>query len=238
MAPQNHQYTFCTRANLIQIPLIPTAPKPNTSACHQKFTSVPSISFKVITTPQIAQKQGTDDWSLLPMIPTVPTITTAPSTSPSVSPQAPAPTVTREDKLALWALEQTKLRDIHAQWCDRYYGKYQIPEPFDPTPEEEADISARSVYVGNVDYITTNEQLGDFFSEAGPVKRARIALHKRNRRPLGYGYVEFEDSESATAALAFTNKHFNGRAIRVSAKKPKSELSNPRTQKPNRYSPY
>merc|ERR1719424_1211690 len=64
---------------------------------------------------------------------------------------------------------------------------------------QEAD--SRSVYVGNVDYSTTIEELKEFFQSCGPVTRVTICTDKWTQQPKGYGYVEFKEADALVNAM-------------------------------------
>lgn len=68
--------------------------------------------------------------------------------------------------------------------------------------EEVANVEVEGVrlFVGNLPFKTTNEDLIELFNEFGEVKLARLAI--RNRRALGYGFVTMADQAAADAAVA------------------------------------
>ncbi|KAK6205131.1 uncharacterized protein RJT21DRAFT_80544 [Scheffersomyces amazonensis] len=102
-------------------------------------------------------------------------------------------------------------------------GASKVPE----TEEERAarlakqeEIDGRSVYVGNVDYQSTPEQLEEFFHVVGVIERVTILFDRYTGLPKGYAYVEFEKAESVEAAINdLHGKTFRGRELRVTAKR-------------------
>ncbi|KAI1701066.1 RNA recognition motif domain-containing protein [Ditylenchus destructor] len=73
-----------------------------------------------------------------------------------------------------------------------------------------------SVYVGNIPYNTTENDLGQFFSQAGSVTNVRLVYDRETNRPKGFGFCEFADEQGAQNAIAQLNgAEFNGRALRV-----------------------
>lgn len=73
-----------------------------------------------------------------------------------------------------------------------------------------------TVFVGNISYDTTEEQLKDFFSQVGPVVSFRLMYDRETGKPKGFGFCEYEDQETAMSALRNLNGEMvNGRAIRV-----------------------
>ncbi|GAB6020256.1 Cleavage stimulation factor subunit 2 [Chamberlinius hualienensis] len=76
--------------------------------------------------------------------------------------------------------------------------------------------SMRSVYVGNISYGATEDQLRDIFSEVGPVINFRLMYDRQTGRPRGYGFCEFQDAEAPLVAVRNLNGfELNGRALRV-----------------------
>ncbi|KAJ1656884.1 hypothetical protein IWQ61_003620 [Dispira simplex] len=78
------------------------------------------------------------------------------------------------------------------------------------------------VFVGNLSFQTTDEELRSFFGPAGKVIHSQIIT--RGPRSLGYGFVAFETLEDAEKAVAeFSKKELNGRVINVELARPKAE---------------
>jgi len=81
------------------------------------------------------------------------------------------------------------------------------------------NVDARSVYVGNVDYSTTPEELSVYFSACGPVNRATILCDKLTGHPKGYAYVEFKEPESVFNAMILNETPFKGRNLKIMPKR-------------------
>lgn len=86
----------------------------------------------------------------------------------------------------------------------------------DQAAKEETD--ARSVYVGNVDYGTTPEELQFHFQGCGTINRVTILTDKFGS-PKGYAYIEFLEPDAVQAALALDESEVRGRKIKVSPKR-------------------
>lgn len=79
-----------------------------------------------------------------------------------------------------------------------------------------AERSVRSVFVGNIPYEATEEQLKDIFSEVGPVVSFRLVYDRETGKPKGYGFCEYKDQDTALSAMRNLNGYeLNGRALRV-----------------------
>merc|ERR1719203_1681754 len=67
--------------------------------------------------------------------------------------------------------------------------------------DEAAEADGRSVYVGQVDYSATPEELQEHFAGCGTVNRVTI-LCDQYRNPKGFAYIEFAEPEAVEAAVA------------------------------------
>ena len=81
-----------------------------------------------------------------------------------------------------------------------------------------AEVDARSVYIGNVDYSSTKEELHSLFSACGAVNRVTLPTDFRGN-PKGFAYVEFAERESVATAAMLSETEFKGRQITVIPKR-------------------
>jgi len=82
--------------------------------------------------------------------------------------------------------------------------------------KEAAEKSARSVFVGNIPYEATDEQLKDIFNQAGPVLSFRLVYDRETGKPKGYGFCEYKDTDTAQSAMRNLNgTEIHGRQLRV-----------------------
>uniref|UniRef100_H3DHH9 Cleavage stimulation factor, 3' pre-RNA, subunit 2 n=1 Tax=Tetraodon nigroviridis TaxID=99883 RepID=H3DHH9_TETNG len=111
-----------------------------------------------------------------------------------------------------------------------------------PDRDPAVDRSLRSVFVGNIPYEATEEQLKDIFSEVGLVVSFRLVYDRETGKPKGYGFCEYQDQETALSAMRNLNgREFSGRALRVdnaASEKNKEELKSLGTGSPIIESPY
>ncbi|VDP06164.1 unnamed protein product [Heligmosomoides polygyrus] len=76
--------------------------------------------------------------------------------------------------------------------------------------------SGCSVYVGNLPYQCTEEDIGHHFSRAGQVSNVKIVYDRETGRAKGFGFVDFADASGADNAVNTLNgTDFNGRSLRV-----------------------
>ena len=77
------------------------------------------------------------------------------------------------------------------------------------------------VYVGNLDYNTTGDQLGELFAQAGKVISAIVITDKYSGRSKGFGFVEMSSDEEAKKAIEmFNGKDLQGRDMVVNEARP------------------
>lgn len=87
------------------------------------------------------------------------------------------------------------------------------------TEQEKKDIDMRSIYVGDVDYGATAEELEQHFHGCGSVNRVTILCDKFSGHPKGFAYIEFADKEAVETAMALNDSLFRGRQIKVLQKR-------------------
>ena len=73
-----------------------------------------------------------------------------------------------------------------------------------------------NIYVGNLAYSVTEEQLRDAFGQFGEVDKVSIIMDRMTGRSKGFGFVEMESAEGGKSAIDTLNgKDFGGRELRV-----------------------
>src|ERR1700722_8983394 len=78
------------------------------------------------------------------------------------------------------------------------------------------------LYVGNLAYSVTNEDLEGLFSQAGKVDSAVVVVDKFSGQSRGFGFVEMADSNDAARAIEeFNETELKGRNIRVNEARPR-----------------
>ncbi|XP_073981997.1 poly(A) binding protein nuclear 1 isoform X1 [Rhodnius prolixus] len=85
--------------------------------------------------------------------------------------------------------------------------------------EEKVEVDNRSIYVGNVDYGATAEELESHFHGCGSINRVTILCNKFDGHPKGFAYIEFADKDSVQTAMAMDESLFRGRQIKVNPKR-------------------
>jgi len=82
----------------------------------------------------------------------------------------------------------------------------------------------KKLYVGNLSYSTTDEDLRALFAQAGPVVSASVITDRATGRSKGFGFVEMETTQAAQDAInRFNNTEFQQRNISVNEARPPRE---------------
>lgn len=80
------------------------------------------------------------------------------------------------------------------------------------------------LYVGNLDFGTTGDQLGELFAQAGKVVNAVVISDRYSGRSKGFGFVEMSSEEEAKKAIEmFNGKDFQGRSLVVNEARPRRD---------------
>ena len=80
------------------------------------------------------------------------------------------------------------------------------------------------LYVGNLSYQTTENDLRSHFEQVGTVQSCDLILDKFTSKSRGFGFVEMGSQEEADAAIAELNgKEFDGRALVINEARPREE---------------
>lgn len=83
-----------------------------------------------------------------------------------------------------------------------------------------------NIYVGNLPYAVTDDDLRAAFAEFGTVSSAKVIMDRDSGRSKGFGFVEMDnDSEAEEAIKSLDNTDMRGRNIRVNQAKPKPDRS-------------
>jgi RNA recognition motif-containing protein len=79
-----------------------------------------------------------------------------------------------------------------------------------------------TVYVGNLPWRTTEDELARLFQQFGDIRDVRIIQDPHTGRSRGYGFVEFQQLDPVQEAVeALNGREFQGRALMVSIARPK-----------------
>ncbi|MCJ1298127.1 hypothetical protein MMC08_000916 [Hypocenomyce scalaris] len=112
-------------------------------------------------------------------------------------------------RVAEMEAEAAKLREMQAS----------LDQQSNDLREDKEDIDARSIFVGNVDYGASPEEIQAHFQSCGSINRVTILLDKFTGHPKGYAYVEFTEPTLVAQALVLNESVFRGRNLKVVPKR-------------------
>ncbi|AFI04347.1 RNA recognition motif domain-containing protein [Helicobacter cetorum] len=79
----------------------------------------------------------------------------------------------------------------------------------------------KNIYVGNLVYSATNEEVKELFSKFGEVFSVKLICDRETKRPKGFGFVEMQGDSANQAISELDNTDFMGRTIRVTEANPR-----------------
>lgn len=81
----------------------------------------------------------------------------------------------------------------------------------------------KTIYVGNIPWSASEDELKNFFSDYGQVVSARIITERATGRSKGYGFVEVEDEDAEQVVEQVNGREMGGRKLVVNEAKPRPE---------------
>ena len=81
---------------------------------------------------------------------------------------------------------------------------------------------SKTIYVGNLPFQKTEDELKALFAQYGVVFSLRLINDRDTGRPRGFGFVEMEDDPATAAIQALDGADFGGRNLRVNEAQPRS----------------
>jgi RNA recognition motif-containing protein len=83
-------------------------------------------------------------------------------------------------------------------------------------------VEAINIYVGNVPFQTSEDQLRELFEQYGGVEQAKIIVDRATGRSKGFGFVEMSERDEGLKAIEeLDSKDFMGRTLRVNEARPR-----------------
>jgi len=83
------------------------------------------------------------------------------------------------------------------------------------------------MYVGNLPYEVSEEELQDYFSTHGEVKDVNIVMDRETGRARGFGFVEMVEVSGMEAAIKeLDGQEFNGRSLKINEARPRENRDN------------
>jgi len=85
-------------------------------------------------------------------------------------------------------------------------------------------ITAVKVYVGNLPFTATEDEIRDLFGEYGQVNDVTMISDRETGRPRGFGFIEFQDEAAGREAISqLDGKDFGGRQLKVNEARPRAD---------------
>jgi|SRR5215471_3505965 len=97
---------------------------------------------------------------------------------------------------------------------------------------------SKRIYVGNLSYHTTENDLADLFGQVGEVASANIITDRDTGRSKGFGFVEMDGEEADKAIAQFNGSELNGRTLTVNEARPREDRSGSRARGRGGYNRY
>ncbi|XP_050943696.1 polyadenylate-binding protein 2-like isoform X2 [Cucumis melo] len=130
--------------------------------------------------------------------------------------------------------EAAALREMQAK-VEKEMSSVQDPASAAASQANREEVDSRSVFVGNVDYSCTPEEVQQHFQSCGTVNRITIRTDKFGQ-PKGYAYVEFVEPEAVQEALLLNESELHGRQLKVTAKR--TNIPGMKQYRPRRSNPF
>ena len=81
-----------------------------------------------------------------------------------------------------------------------------------------------NIYVGNLSYKMTDDELREVFAQHGAVSSCKIIIDRETNRSKGFGFVEMDNSNEAESAIqALNGSEVGGRSLRVNEARPRTD---------------
>ena len=90
---------------------------------------------------------------------------------------------------------------------------------------EKVKELSKKIYVGNLSFDATEEQVSEMFAQYGEVKSIAMINDRDSGRFRGFGFVEMEDSAANAAIKALNDTELDGRTLRVNEARPREDRS-------------
>ncbi|KAL2551364.1 Polyadenylate-binding protein 3 [Forsythia ovata] len=130
--------------------------------------------------------------------------------------------------------EAAALREMQAK-VEKEMGAVQDPASAAAAQASREEVDSRSIFVGNVDYACTPEEVQQHFQSCGTVNRVTILTDKFGQ-PKGFAYVEFLEQEAIQEALKLNESELHGRQLKVTEKR--TNVPGMKQYRPRRFNPY
>ena len=110
--------------------------------------------------------------------------------------------------IPLSAAELLHQGEVEAYWDRKAYTSI--------TEQLQHSLKSTTLYIGNLNFATTEEKLISYFSSAGPIKKVILGINRNTKEPCGFAFIFYEDKSSARDAVNFLHAtKLDDRILRV-----------------------
>jgi len=88
-------------------------------------------------------------------------------------------------------------------------------------------MSMKSIYVGNLPYSSSEDEIREVFSQHGKVHSVKLIINRETGLPRGFGFVEMDDTEADEAIRNLNGAELGGRNIKVNEARKRSQQERP-----------
>ncbi len=81
----------------------------------------------------------------------------------------------------------------------------------------------KQIYVGNLPYRASEEEIKDLFEQYGDVTSVKLITDRETGRARGFGFIEMDDENAMKAIEALDGKEFEGRTLKINEAKPREQ---------------
>ena len=90
-----------------------------------------------------------------------------------------------------------------------------------PRQSAEMERMSKRLYVGNLPFSATEDEVRELFAQYGEVKSVDLISDRETGRPRGFGFVEMEDDGADEAISALDGHSMGGRSLRINEARPR-----------------
>src|SRR5712691_5465288 len=126
----------------------------------------------------------------------------------------------------LYFVPHSTVRQLRSGFSGRYSRPGSLPHPACTSTDQCRGIRLKNIFVGNLSFNTSEDELRQMFEPFGQVDRISIMTDRDTGRSRGFGFVEMASNEDGDKAItALNGSQVGGRTLNVNEARPKTERS-------------
>ncbi len=124
----------------------------------------------------------------------------------------------------LYFVPHSTVRQLRSRFSGRYCRPGSLPHPARTSTDQCRGIRLKNIFVGNLSFNTSEDELRQMFEPFGQVDRISIMTDRDTGRSRGFGFVEMASNEDGDKAItALNGSQVGGRTLNVNEARPKTE---------------